>query len=65
MKFPIFFDGDIAVQEIADALASRGIHLLTDVNGRMTAHTVPRFIRREAPASNVVPMQRKPKGVTK
>lgn len=56
MKFPIFFDGDIAVQEVADALASRGIHLMGDVNGRWTAHHVPRFLRKE-PETNVVQLK--------
>lgn len=58
MRFPIYFDGDITVQDVADALATRGIHLVSDNGGRMTAHHVPRFLVREAD-SNVVPIKRK------
>jgi hypothetical protein len=60
MRFPIYFDGSIPLQEIADALAGIGVHLRTESPGRMVADNVPRLIRRE-PDSNVVALKRKAK----
>jgi hypothetical protein len=51
MRFPIFFHGSIPLQEIADALASKGITLRSDpvVAGRMVADAVPRFLVKDDP----------------
>jgi hypothetical protein len=55
MRFPIYFNDSISLKEIADALASKGIHLYSDPASRMVADSVPRFL---APDSNVVPLKK-------
>jgi hypothetical protein len=47
MRFPIYFHGSIPMQDIADALAGIGVHLITDSAGRMNADNVPRLIRKD------------------
>lgn len=55
MRYPIYFHGSIPMQDIADALAGIGVHLITDSAGRMNADNVPRIIRKDSP--NVVQLK--------
>lgn len=57
MRYPIYFHGSIPMQDIADALAGIGVHMVTDTAGRMNADSVPRFIRKDSP--NVVQITKK------
>lgn len=61
MHFLIHFDASIPLQEVADALASRGIHLRCDAAGRTVAGQVPKFLCRDDVPANVVPLKKKVK----
>lgn len=56
MRFPIYFDGSIPLNEIANALAGIGVHLRSDPANRMVADNVPRIIRKD---ENVVPLRKR------
>lgn len=58
MRLPIFFCDSIPMKDIADALAARGIHLRSDASCRMVADRVPRFLQKDEPKTNVVPMKK-------
>jgi hypothetical protein len=53
-QLPIYFHGSISLQEIEEALNSRGFHLRDDGRGRFLAERVPRFLTH---AANAVPEQ--------
>ena len=56
--FPIYIDGEIALIELARIFSDAGYALRTDAGGRVVAHRVPAFLRKDEPAANVVPMKR-------
>jgi hypothetical protein len=51
----IHFHGSISLQEIEEALHSKGMHLRDDGRGRILAERVPRFLTH---AANAVSEQR-------
>jgi hypothetical protein len=58
-RLPIYFADDITQGEIAQALHDAGLHLHTEAGTRMVVDRVPAFLRRDTPATNVVPIERK------
>lgn len=60
VRYPIYFDGALAMDEIARALASIHVHLRSDGAGRMVAEPVPAYLRKsEEQPENVVQLRRK------
>lgn len=53
MKFPIFVEGDICMDEVAAIFRDAGYQLVSDGAGRMVARRVPVFLRKPEPQSNV------------
>ena len=49
-QLPIYFHGSISLQEIEEALHSKGIHLRDDGRGRFLAERVPHFLTHAANA---------------
>lgn len=54
MKFVIHVDGNIPLQVLADALASKGLHLRSDSGGRTVVEAIPTMVRKEEPVAAVV-----------
>lgn len=48
MLFPIFFEGTICQQDIADLFTAAGYCVRVDSAGRMVASRVPAFLKRDS-----------------
>lgn len=58
MKYPVFIDGEIPLNELQRVFNNAGYHLYSDGAGRMIAQRVPRWLSKDAPASNVSALPR-------
>lgn len=57
MRYPIYVNGDIPMQDLADAVASVGLHLRIENGSRMVLDRVPRVISKIDQA-NVIPISK-------
>ncbi len=51
MRYPIYVDGNVPMQAIADALAPHGFHLRIENGCRMVVDPIPSIVRKDAPAA--------------
>lgn len=57
MLIPIYFEGTICAQDVADLFTQAGYHVKVDSAGRMVASRVPAFLKRDA--DNILRLPRK------
>lgn len=58
-RFPIYVNGEIALSRITSALIDAGFHVRCDVNGMTVVDEVPGIVRRDPPATNVLPIAKR------
>lgn len=51
MRYPVYVDGSIPMQVLADALAQHGYHIRIENNARMVVDPIPALVRRDAEAA--------------
>ena len=56
---PIHVDGEISLAELERVFGEAGYVLRYDAASRLCAYRVPPFLRKDAPATNVVAIKRK------
>lgn len=48
IRYPIYVNGDISMQQLTDALRSAGLILRSDLGGRMVVDEPPAFLKKGA-----------------
>lgn len=58
-RIPIYLDGEMTLMELKRIFEAEGYHVRLDGCARIVVDRVPEFLRKDEPASNVVPMKKR------